>query len=757
MNISSPSSSSGSDLQPSSACHHTAGVALRYLPLMSEKQKQKQKSLFLFRRGGEFAVQLTDIPTPGPGELLVEIHATALNPADWKVHECGWFIEEYPTVLGTDCAGLVKKVGDGVTNFDVGDRVLHQGYFDKRRGTFQQYCIVPAEITAKATATIPLSLGTTAVGLCNKKIVPYGGAALIPPWEEGGRGKYSGQPFLIIGGSSSVGQHVIQLAKLSGFSPIITTASAHNREYVEALGATHVLDRAKAATPQSLASAVHGITTKPITVAFDAISEPATQTASYSVLAPHGKLIVVVLPPAVDPGIRLPFGRKKAKQHDPMPSQLSHQLLEEPPFNNGGTPAAEDDIEAVKTLCSMGFSRTQAVSALEQHDYDVQRALNSLLVGAAQHGVETGRLTDCELSVGHARKETECALALGGGPNEHNLSSYLLKPCNLPWSSGAIALEAGSGLGALSRILQADPNLFGNDPPSEAAPSPIEVLSWIRCYLITHAHMDHINGLVLSAGSIPGGPRRVYALHQTLTDIETVFSDRLWPNLATWEAHDHDDMALIYTALHTDAGYEPIQDGISVRTMPLSHGCVGPDKSATYDSTAFFIRSDASSQELLFFGDVEPDSVALQPRLRAVWLAAAPKIPQTLSTLFIECSFPLGRPDNMLYGHLSPEHLAAELSVLAEEVVKHRRISTDNSSPAKRTRKKQRRNPISPQDLRGALTGLRVFITHVKEDLQLQHNRPMHDVIAEQVRSLVDEQQLGVDIIAASQGMHIYV
>ena len=75
--------------------------------------------------------------------------------------------------------------------------------------------------------------------------------------------------------------------------------------------------------------------------------------------------------------IRLPFGRKKAK-HDPMPSHLSHSLLIEEPAN-GATPAAEDDIEAVKTLCWMGFSRTQAVTALEQYDYDVQRALNSLL------------------------------------------------------------------------------------------------------------------------------------------------------------------------------------------------------------------------------------------------------------------------------------------------------------------------------------------------------------------------------------------
>lgn len=57
-----------------------------------------------------------------------------------------------------------------------------------------------------------------------------------------------------------------------------------------------------------------------------------------------------------------------------MPAPISQQQLVEEP-----TPPADDDIEAVKTLCGMGFSRTQAVTALERHGYDVQRALNSLL------------------------------------------------------------------------------------------------------------------------------------------------------------------------------------------------------------------------------------------------------------------------------------------------------------------------------------------------------------------------------------------
>ncbi|TFK55038.1 hypothetical protein OE88DRAFT_1653662 [Heliocybe sulcata] len=81
--------------------------------------------------------------------------------------------------------------------------------------------------------------------------------------------------------------------------------------------------------------------------------------------------------------IRLPFGKKKSKQDaaPPMPSHLSQAPtlapLEEP--ETAQTPAVDDDVEGVKQLCGMGFSRTQAVAALEQHGYDVQKALNSLL------------------------------------------------------------------------------------------------------------------------------------------------------------------------------------------------------------------------------------------------------------------------------------------------------------------------------------------------------------------------------------------
>lgn len=68
-----------------------------------------------------------------------------------------------------------------------------------------------------------------------------------------------------------------------------------------------------------------------------------------------------------------------------------------------------------------------------------------------------------------------------------------------------------------------------------------------RCFLVTHAHLDHINSLVVSAGSLRGCRKRVYGLKQTLQDLELVFSDRIWPNLASWKEED-DEVKLLYSA-----------------------------------------------------------------------------------------------------------------------------------------------------------------------------------------------------------------
>lgn len=102
---------------------------------------------------------------------------------------------------------------------------------------------------------------------------------------------------------------------------------------------------------------------------------------------------------------------------------------------------------------------------------------------------------------------------------------------------------------------------------------------------------------------------------------------------------------------------------------------------ATVESSAFFLRDSISGKEIIIFGDVEPDSVALEPHNRRVWRAAAPKVEAgTLRAIFIECSYNDSVDDAYLYGHLCPRHLIAELSVLAKLVMEVR--DKKNNVPA---------------------------------------------------------------------------
>ncbi|KAG6878798.1 hypothetical protein C0993_008097 [Termitomyces sp. T159_Od127] len=340
----------------------------------------------------------------------------------------------------------------------------------------------------------------------------------------------------------------------------------------------------------------------------------------------------------------------------------------------------------------------------------------------------------------------------GGGPDETNLSAYLFKPHEAEWHDGVLALEAGSAQGALAAILHQNPLLFSSrNSPTQKTYTASEIYSFLRCFLITHAHLDHISGLVMSAGSLKGPRKRIYATKETLNDLENVFSDRIWPNLASWN-EDDDDYKLLYSQLHIDNKYREIYPGISVRTMSINHG---HNAKGRYGSSAFFIRHNNQNHEFLFFGDVEPDTIAAEPRTINVWRAAAPKIPQIISAIFIECSWPSGRNDDTLYGHLNPAHLVNELVALATEVVKFRK--GEDTGIHKRPVKKQKRNPVGEEELVGALDRLRIYVTHCKDDLTRGSVQPMRNVIVSQVRDLMNEKKLGAEILAVEQGMCIEI
>ncbi|KAF7978868.1 hypothetical protein HWV62_44349 [Athelia sp. TMB] len=273
----------------------------------------EQKALFIPAKQGDFVVRATGIPTPGPGELLVKVHAIGLNPLEWKIQKYGFAVETYPAIIGTDFSGVVESVGEGVTSFQKGDKVLCGGRWENKYASFQQFALaaadfaaqIPSSISFEQAATIPTGVATAAIGLYQNGTF---GAGLTAPWEQDGKEKYEGKPLLILGGAGSVGSYAIQLAKLSGFSPIIATASAHNSAYLQSLGATHVIDRSL-----DTAAEVAKITSAPVEVVFDTVGSAQTQQAALSVVAAGGAVILTAqstLGDAVGQGkkVRTTFG-----------------------------------------------------------------------------------------------------------------------------------------------------------------------------------------------------------------------------------------------------------------------------------------------------------------------------------------------------------------------------------------------------------------------------------------------------------------
>ncbi|VDC07631.1 unnamed protein product [Peniophora sp. CBMAI 1063] len=274
---------------------------------------QQHLALLLSAAGAPLELGKRATPTPGPGQVLIRNKAVALNPIDGIIAKTGFILGEFgwPVILGQDGAGDIVALGEGVTGWKVGDRVFYQSNIEKDRATFQEFAIadaariarIPEKLSYADAATLPLTIATAAIAAYKprgdklaKAGQDIGGAGLTAPWEEGGRGKYAGQPALITSGSSSVGQYAIQLAKLGGFNPIITTASKHNEVYCKSAGATHVLDYHEVPYSEFRSAVAKIIGDTPLTYVYDAISTPESQKAGWEALSPGGALVIVKHP-----------------------------------------------------------------------------------------------------------------------------------------------------------------------------------------------------------------------------------------------------------------------------------------------------------------------------------------------------------------------------------------------------------------------------------------------------------------------------
>ncbi|KAJ3807217.1 MAG: GroES-like protein [Lentinula lateritia] len=265
----------------------------------------EQKALQLEKAKGSFVISTVPILKPGPGQLSVKVITAALNPADWKLQTLGVFIQKYPAVLGTDIAGDVEDVGEGVEGFSKGDKVFGQGFLVNEMGGFQQYILIPADIVGKIpsnidyaqAATIPLGFTSAAVGLLREQ---PGGAGLNPNFDL--KVNLSGQSAIVVGGSTSVGQYAIQLLRLLGYNTIIAYASARHADYLKSIGATDVIDRAEVPA-DDLAEAAKKIANAPIKIAFNAVGDKDSRTACIDAIVEGGQ-VADVNPQSkdVDPG-----------------------------------------------------------------------------------------------------------------------------------------------------------------------------------------------------------------------------------------------------------------------------------------------------------------------------------------------------------------------------------------------------------------------------------------------------------------------
>lgn len=173
------------------------------------------------------------LPQPGPGEVRVRVAATSFNAVDGNIRlgaMQGPFPVALPHTPGADLAGTVDALGDGVTGWSVGDRVV--GFLPMvPDGAAAEQVLAPAEVLAAAPVAVPLvdAAALPLVGLTAwQALFDHGGLT-------------AGQRVLVVGAGGAVGGYAVQLAAAAG-AHVVATASPRSRDAVLAAGAAEVVD-----------------------------------------------------------------------------------------------------------------------------------------------------------------------------------------------------------------------------------------------------------------------------------------------------------------------------------------------------------------------------------------------------------------------------------------------------------------------------------------------------------------------------------
>src|ERR1700731_2668881 len=167
------------------------------------------KAIVVHQYGGPEVLKFEDYPdpAPGPGEVLVRVAATSVNPIDYK-RRAGltkdFYPLQFPGLIGVDIAGTVVNIGPGVEGFSVGDKV-----FAMADNTYAELCVVKAAVLAKVPEGLDL-IEAAALPL----VTTTGNQLLLAT------GIQAGKTVLIVGASGNVGRSAVFTAKSRGATVI---------------------------------------------------------------------------------------------------------------------------------------------------------------------------------------------------------------------------------------------------------------------------------------------------------------------------------------------------------------------------------------------------------------------------------------------------------------------------------------------------------------------------------------------------------
>jgi NADPH:quinone reductase len=236
------------------------------------------QALVLHRYNGPLELTEFSRPTAQPGQVLVRIKASGLNPLDTKIRagSAAHARHPLPLVLGIDMAGVVEALGEGVTQFQVGDEVYGMtGGVAGIQGSLAQFAAVdarlialkPSNLSMKEAAALPLSFITSYQGIVDRAQLK------------------AGQTVLVQGGAGGVGHVSVQLARALGAS-VFATVSEGDVALMERFGATGI-DYRKLSVEQYVQEYTNG-------KGFDLVADTvggATLDASFAAVKQFGHVV----------------------------------------------------------------------------------------------------------------------------------------------------------------------------------------------------------------------------------------------------------------------------------------------------------------------------------------------------------------------------------------------------------------------------------------------------------------------------------